>query len=65
MKKIVLNEDKNYKALLTSDSETPLPQDKLETPKRITLLINKIENETDKICDLHKYVQSLAAEGKG
>ena len=36
--------------------------DNNETPKMKTLVINKVENKTDKIYDLHKYVQSLATE---
>ena len=42
--------------LFTSDHETPLPPDKIETPKRRTLVINEIGNKTDEICDLDKYV---------
>lgn len=51
--------------MLTSDSEASIPQDNLDTPKRRTLEINEKENKTDKICDLHKYVQSLATEREG
>ena len=36
--------------------------DNNETPKMKTLVINKVENKTDKIYDLRKYVQSLATE---
>ena len=36
--------------------------DNNETPKMKTLVINKVENKTDEIYDLHKYVQSLATE---
>ena len=49
------------KNLFTSDHETALPQDDIETPKRRTLVINDIGNN-DEIYDLHKYVQSLATE---
>ena len=52
----------NVKDLFTSDHETLLPQDNIETPKRTTLVINKIGNKTDEIYDLHKYVQRLATE---
>ena len=49
--------------MFTSDHETSLPQDDIETLKRRTLVINEIENKTDEIYDLHnKYVQSLATE---
>ena len=48
--------------MFTSDHETPIPQDDIQTPKRRTLVINEIRNKTDKIYDLHKYVQSLATE---
>ena len=51
--------------MLTSDSEASIPQDNLDTPKRRTLEINEKENKTDKICGLHKYVQSLATESEG
>ena len=34
----------------------------LETPKRRTIVINEIENKTDKIYDLHNQVQSLVTE---
>ena len=51
--------------MLTSDSEASIPQGNLDTPKRRTLEINEKENKTDKICDLHKYVQSLATEREG
>ena len=61
-------EDKNkyqeiedVKNLFTSDHETALPQDDIETPQRRTLVINDIGNN-DEIYDLHKYVQSLATE---
>ena len=60
-----LREDKNNKGLLTSDSEASIPQDNLDTPRRRTLEINEKENKLDKICDLHKYVQSLATEREG
>ena len=30
--------------------------------KKRTIVINEIESKTDKICDLHEYVQSLATE---
>ena len=49
------HEDKN------KYQEIALPQDDIETPKRRTLVINDIGNN-DEIYDLHKYVQSLAAE---
>ena len=52
----------NIKSFFTSDHQTPLPQDNIETPKRRTLVINEIGNKTDEIYDLHKYVQSLATE---
>ena len=48
--------------MFTSDHETPLPQDNIETSKRRTLVIYEIGNKTDEIYDLHKYVQSLATE---
>ena len=48
--------------MFTSDHETPIPQDDIQTPKRRTLVINEIRNKTDEIYDLHKYVQSLATE---
>ena len=51
--------------MLTSDSEASIPQDNLDTPRRRTLEINEKENKTDKICDSHKYVQSLATEREG
>lgn len=51
--------------MLTSNSEASIPQDNLDTPKRRTLEINEKENKTDKICDLHKYVQILATEREG
>ena len=47
--------------MFTSDHETALPQDDIETPKRRTLVINDIGNN-DEISDLHKYGQSLATE---
>ena len=53
---------RNVKDLFTSDHKTPLPQDGTETPKSRTLVINEIGNKTDKIYDLHKYVQNLATE---
>ena len=37
-------------------------QDNIETPKRRTLVINEIGNNTDEIYDLHKYMQSVATE---
>ena len=46
--------------MFTSDHETPLPQDNIQTPKRRTPVINEIGNKTDEIYDLNKYVQSLA-----
>ena len=46
--------------MFTSDHETPLQQDNIETPQR-TLVINEIRNKTDEIY-LHKYVHSLATE---
>ena len=52
----------NVKELFTSDHETALPQDNIETPKIRTLVIIEIGNKTDKIYDLHKYVQSMARE---
>ena len=52
----------NVKDLFTSDHETPLPQDNIETLKRRTLVINEIGNKTDEVYDLRKYVQSLATE---
>ena len=52
----------NVKDLLTSDHETPPPQDSIASSKRRTLVINEIGNNTDEIYDLHKYVQSLATE---
>ena len=52
----------NVKDLLTSDHETPRPQDNIETPKRRTIVINEIGNNTDEVYDLHKYVQCLATE---
>ena len=54
-------EIEDAKNLFTSDHETALPQDDIETPKRRTLVINDIGNN-DEIYDLHKYVQSLATE---
>ena len=50
----------NVKDLFTSDHETPLPQDNIETPKRRTVVINEIGNNTGEMYNLHKYVQSLA-----
>ena len=47
--------------MFTSNHETALPQDDIETPKRRTLVINEKGNN-DEIYDLHKYVQSLATE---
>ena len=62
------HEDKNkhqeiedVKNLSTSDHETALPQDDIETTKRRTLVINDIRNN-DEIYDFHIYVQSLATE---
>ena len=52
----------NVKDLFTSDHETPLPQDNIETLNRRTLVINEIGNKTDEVYDLQKYVQSLATE---
>ena len=54
-------EIEDAKNVFTSDHETALPQDDIETPKRGTLVINDIGNN-DEIYDLHKYVQSLATE---
>ena len=54
-------EIEDVKDLFTSDNETTLQQDDIETPKRRTLVINEIGNN-DEIYDLHKYVQSLATE---
>ena len=51
----------DVKDLLTSDHETALPPDDIETPKRRTLVINEIGNN-DEIYGLHKYVQSLDTE---
>ena len=48
--------------MFTSDHETPLPQDNIETSKRKTLVKNEIGSKTDEIYDLHKYVQRLATE---
>ena len=53
---------KLLKDLFTTDHETPLPQDNIETPKRGTLVINELGNKTDEIYDLPKYVQSLTTE---
>ena len=50
--------------MFTSDHETLLAQDSIETPKRRALVINKISNNTNEIFDLHKYVQSLDTEMK-
>ena len=47
--------------MFTSDHETALPQDDIETTKRRTLVIIEIGNN-DEIYDLHKYVQSLGTE---
>ena len=47
--------------MFTSDHETALSQDDIETPQRRTLVISEIGNN-DEIYDLHKYVQSLATE---
>ena len=47
--------------MFTSDHETALPQDDIETTKRRTLVIIEIGNN-DEIYDLHKYVQSLSTE---
>ena len=47
--------------MLTSDHETALPPDDIETPKRRTLVINEI-GINDEIYGLHKYVQSLDTE---
>ena len=46
------NKDKiteNVKDLFTSDHETLLPQDNIETSKRRTLVINELGNKTDEI----------------
>ena len=59
--KIKYQEIEDVKNLFTSDHETALSQDNIETPKRRTLIINEIRNN-DEIYDLHKYVQSLATE---
>ena len=40
---------KMLKELFTSDHETPLTQDNIETPKRRTLVINEMGNNTDEI----------------
>lgn len=37
----------NVKDLSTSDTETPLPQHNIETPKIRNFVMNEIENETD------------------
>ena len=50
--------------MFTSHHETPLSQDYNEIPKKRTIVINEIESKTDKIYDLHEYVQSLATEVK-
>ena len=65
--KKIMNKNKdqvneNVKDLFTSDHETPLPQDNIETPKRRILLINEVENKTDEVYCLHIYVQSSAKE---
>ena len=48
----------NVKDLFTSEHETPLQQDNIETPKWRILVINEIGNKNDEIYDLQKYVQS-------
>ena len=48
--------------MFTSHYETPLSQDYIEIPKKRTIVITEIESKTDKIYDLHEYVQSLATE---
>ena len=48
--------------MFTSHHETPLSQDYIEIPKKRTIVITEIESKTDKIYDLHEYVQSLATE---
>ena len=62
MKKNKDQVNENVKGLFTSDHETPLPQDNIETPKRRILLINEVENKTDEVYCLHIYVQSSAKE---
>ena len=62
MKKNKDQVNENVKDLFTSDHETPLPQDNIETPKRRILLINEVENKTDEVYCLHIYVQSSAKE---
>ena len=47
--------------MFTSDHETALPEDDIETPKRRTLVINEVGNN-DEIYDLHKHAQSLTTE---
>ena len=47
--------------MFTSDHETALPEDDIETPKKRTLVINEVGNN-DEIYDLHKYAQSLTTE---
>ena len=46
--------------MFTSHHETPLSQDYIEIPKKRTIVINEIEDKTDRIYDLYEYVQSLA-----
>ena len=48
--------------LVHISSSDPLSQDYIEIPKKRTIVINEIESKTDKIYDLHEYVQSLATE---
>ena len=48
--------------MFTSHHETPLSQDYIEIPKKRTIVRNEIESKTDKIYDLHEYVQSLATK---
>ena len=45
----------NVKDFFTSDHETSLTEDNIETPKRRTIVINEIDSKTDEIYDLHMY----------
>ena len=48
--------------MFTSDNKISVLQNNPKTPKRKTLVINEIENKTNEIYDLSKYVQSLITE---
>ena len=48
--------------MFTSDNKIPVLQNNPKIPKRKTLVRNEIENKTNEIYNLSKYVQSLITE---